>query len=93
MTHYPKWSTPNRQTELVKLFVDSGGFCVFGHQDCPIPNHHYEFYIEKLISFWKQEDKEAIRLDWEAESKALHSLGEPRYRAGQFGSISRQIFY
>ena len=34
MTTYPKWSTPNRQVLLVKLFVDSGGFCIFGHTPC-----------------------------------------------------------
>lgn len=30
----PKWSTPNRQAHLVKLFVKSQGFCMYGHNPC-----------------------------------------------------------
>ncbi len=30
----PKWVTPERQAELVKLFLESQGFCVFGHTPC-----------------------------------------------------------
>lgn len=78
---------------MVKLFLDSGGFCVYGHKACSIPEHHYEVYIDGLIDYWKAEDREQARLDWEAERKAIHSLGEPRYREGRFGSISRDIFY
>ncbi|MDP2729177.1 MAG: hypothetical protein Q8O55_01685 [Dehalococcoidales bacterium] len=93
LKHLPKWSTPNRQAELVKLFVDSGGFCVFGHQDCLIPSHHYEYYIERLIAIWKADDRELDTIVWEAERQALHALNEPRYREGRFGTISREIFY
>jgi len=90
MTTYPKWSTPNRRAYLVKLFVDSGGFCVAGHQNCPIPEHHYEVYIEHIIEDWKAEDRES----WKAERKAIHSLGERRYPIrGQFSTISKDIFF
>jgi len=75
MATYPKWSTPNRRVELIKLFLDSSGFCILGHRNCPIPEHHYEVYIEGLIDGWKEQDN----LDWKAEQKALHSLGERRY--------------
>jgi len=79
---------------LVKLFLDSGGFCIFGHRNCPIPEHHYEVFIEGLISDWKAEDREQAKLDWEAESKAIHSLGERSYPIrGQFSAISRDIFF
>jgi len=30
----PKWINPSRQAELVKLFVKSQGFCIFGHYPC-----------------------------------------------------------
>ncbi len=90
MTTYPKWSTPNRRALLVKLFLDSRGFCVAGHQNCPIPEHHYEVYIERVIDDWKEEDKE----DWKAERKAIHSLGERRYPIrGRFSTISKDIFF
>jgi hypothetical protein len=94
MPHLPKWATPNRQVHLVKLFVDSGGFCVYGHQNCPIPEHHYELYIEGLIDNWKANDREQATIDWLAERKALHSLGERRYPiAGRFNNISMDIFH
>ena len=94
MATYPKWSTPDRQAVLVKLFLDSGGFCIFGHRNCPIPEHHYEVFIEGLIDDWKSEDREQAKLDWEAESKAIHSLGERRLPLrGRFNNISQDIFH
>ena len=90
MAIYPQWSTPNRQAHLVKLFLDSGGFCILGHRACLIPEHHYEVYIETLIDDWKEQDK----LDWLAERKAMHSLGERRYPIiGRFNNISMDIFH
>jgi hypothetical protein len=75
---------------LVKLFLDSGGFCVAGHRNCSIPEHHYEVYIEHIIEDWKEEDRES----WKAERKAIHSLGERRYPIrGQFSTISKDIFF
>lgn len=85
----PKWATTDRKAILVKLFLDSGGFCIYGHRDCAIPAHHYEVAIEAIIDDWQEDDRWA----WKAERKAIHSLGEPRYREGRFGSISRDIFY
>jgi len=79
---------------LVKLFLDSGGFCIFGHKNCPIPEHHYEVFIEGLIDDWKLEDREQAKLDWLAESKAIHSLGERRLPIrGRFNTISKDIFF
>ncbi len=94
MTTQPKWSTLSRKAHLVKLFLDSGGFCIFGHKDCSIPEHHYELYIESLIDSWKAEDREQARLDWIAERKAIHSLGERKYPiTGRFNNISMDIFH
>ena len=94
MTTQPKWSSPLRKAHLVKLFLDSGGFCIFGHKDCSIPEHHYELYIESLIDSWKTEDREQARLDWIQERKAIHSLGERRYPiTGRFNNISMDIFH
>jgi len=94
MANVPKWSTPDRQAHLIRLFVDSGGFCVYGHKDCLIASHHYEYFIEKLISNWVKDDRELAVIEWQIERKAIHNLCEPRtYRAGRFGTISREIWY
>ena len=88
-----KWATPDRKNALIQLFLSSRGFCVFGHKYCPYPEHHYENFIEDLISDWKQSDREFRQALWEAELKAMHSLGERRYPIrGQFSAISRDIF-
>ena len=94
MTTQPKWSTSNRKAQLVKLFLDSGGFCVYGHTNCTIPEHHYEVFIETLIDDWKAEDRAQTSLDWKAESKAMHSLGERRLPIrGKFSNIAKDIFF
>jgi hypothetical protein len=94
MTTQPKWSTSNRKAYLVKLFLDGGGFCIYGHKNCLIPAHHYELYIETVIDYWKAEDREQAKLDWEEESKAMHSLGERRLPlTGRFNNISQDIFH
>ena len=90
----PKWNTPSRQQHLVSLFLDSGGFCVFGHKPCPNPEHHYQLFIEGLIADWKAGDRAQDRAEWQAERLRLHSLGERRYPIrGQFNNISRDIFF
>lgn len=89
----PKWSTPERRQKLVDLFTSSGGFCVFGHKRCLIPEHHYELYIEALIADWKEADREQREAEWFAELKAIHSLGERTSPLrGQFSAISKEIW-
>jgi len=89
----PKWATLDRRNILVQLFLSSGGFCVYGHKKCLIPEHHYFLYSEFLIKDWKQLDKEQRQAEWEAERKALHSLGERSYPIrGQFSAVSRDIY-
>lgn len=90
----PKWATLDRKNALLQLFVSSGGFCVFGHKKCPYPAHHYEVFIEDLIHDWKQADREFRQALWEAEQKAMHSLGERSYPVrGQFSAIAQDIFH
>lgn len=94
MTTQPKWSTPDRKAYLVKLFLDSGGFCVFGHSGCQIPEHHYSIFIESLIGDWQADDRQQARLEWLAERKAMHSLGERSYPlSGRFSAISQAIWH
>ncbi|GAI66978.1 unnamed protein product [marine sediment metagenome] len=89
----PKWATLDRRNVLVQLFLSSGGFCVYGHKKCLIPEHHYFLYSEFLIKDWKHLDTEQRQAEWEAERKALHSLGERTYPIrGQFSAVSRDIY-
>jgi len=89
----PKWATLDRRNVLVQLFLSSGGFCVYGHKKCLIPEHHYSLYIELLIKDWKHLDRELDTALWEAERKALHSIGERSYPIrGQFSAVSRDIY-
>jgi len=89
----PKWATLDRRNVLVQLFLSSGGFCVYGHKKCLIPEHHYYLYSECLIKDWKHLDKEQSQAEWEAERKALHSLGGRSYPIrGQFSAVSRDIY-
>ena len=89
----PKWATPSRRASLVSLFTRSGGFCIFGESHCTIPAHHYELFIEGLISDWKADDREARSLEYRLESIRLHSLGEPREVVrGRFSTVSRDIW-
>ena len=90
----PKWVTPERQARMVELFHDSHGFCVFGHETCLIPEHHYAVFIEYLIQDWRTDDRQAETAEWEFERHRMHSLAEPyRFARGRFGTISKEIFY
>lgn len=89
----PKWATLDRKNFLVQLFLNSGGFCVYGHKKCLIPEHHYYLYSECLIKDWKHLDIEESQADWEVERQTLHSLGERSYPLrGQFSAISKDIY-
>jgi len=91
---YPKWVTPDRQAHLVHLFLNSQGFCVFGHKPCPIPEHHYEVFMENLIRDWVSDDRAQRQAEWQAEQRQIHSLGERREPLrGRFSNIAKDIFY
>lgn len=90
----PNWATPSRQAHLVRLFVKSQGFCIFGHQNCLIPEHHYHVFIEDTISEWIADDKARSLAEWKAERRIMHNLGERRLPLrGQFSNISKDIFF
>ena len=91
----PQWATLDRQAHLVKLFLQSQGFCVFGHKPCPCPElHHYEPFIDSLIADWQAEDRASQQADWRAEQRELHGLGERHHPLrGQFSAIGKDIFY
>ena len=94
VTKLPQWATPERRAKLVELFARSGGFCIFGHSPCPYPQHHYELFIEGLITEWKADDKEARAFEYKLESVRLHSLSEPRTPLrGHFSAVSKDIWY
>lgn len=89
----PKWATLDRRNFLAQLFLSSGGFCVFGHKKCLIPEHHYYLHSEILIKDWKQLDREQALTEWEAERQVIHHLGEQRFPLlGRFNAISKEIY-
>jgi hypothetical protein len=89
----PKWASVDRKAKLVDLFLNSGGFCVFGHKGCLIPEHHYQLFIEGLIKDWQSYDREERQANWQAERIALHQLAEPKEPLrGRFSAISKDIW-
>ncbi len=89
--HKPKWANGDRQAHLVKLFLQSGGFCVFGHKPCPYPEkHHYEPFTEGVIKWWKSEDRAQRQAELEAESRVLHGLHERGRPLCQFNA---EVFF
>jgi hypothetical protein len=108
MSKQPKWATPERQAYLVKLWTEYGNKCLYGHTACFDPSHYvytdfdgslkvarlYELKSEQAIKYWIADDKEEREAKWQAEQKAIHSLGERSYPLrGQFNAISKDIFY
>ena len=94
MADSPKWAIPARQTCLVQIFVRSKGFCVFGHKNCLIPEHHYEVYSEELIADWVNDDRAQREAEWNAERKAMHSTNDRRYPLhGRFDAVSQDVFF
>jgi len=93
MGRQPKWVSPHRQAYLISVFVRSGGFCVFGHKPCPIPEHHYEVYIDGLIADWAANDRADDDALWKAEQKAIHNLAERGPQRGEFNATGRDAFY
>lgn len=54
----------------------------------------YELKSETAIGYWIADDRAQRQADWEAESKAIHSLGERRYPIrGEFSVIAKDVFY
>lgn len=93
MAKTPKWVKPERQAHLVKLFLKSGGFCVFGHKPCPYPEHHYQVFIDGLVKDWALDDRAQELAAWQRERALLHSLGEKGAIRGHFSAIGREVFY
>lgn len=94
MANKPNWSNAERQHALLVLFVRSGAMCVFGHSNCLEPSHYYESFIEGLIEWWKEQDREQAATDWQAEASAIHSLGETHTPIrGRFNNIGRDIYH
>ena len=94
MSGYPNWATPDRRTHLIRLFIRSKGFCVFGHLNCDNPDHYYEVFIEGLIADWKADDRAQATAEWQAERRLIHSLAERKYPLrGTFSAISKEIFF
>ena len=90
----PKWANPERQAHLVRLFIRSGGFCVFSESPCANPDqHHYEYFTDALVKDWIRDDREARAYMLKLQRIALHRMNEQGAIRGRFNSISRNIFF
>ena len=56
-------------------------------------NPDYDTEIQRIMTYWKVDDREAKQALWEAERKVIHSLNERAYHNGRFGSVSSVIFH
>lgn len=56
-------------------------------------NPDCEAEIQRIMSYWKLDDREARQALWEAERKAIHALNEKPYHNGRFGSVSSVIWH
>ena len=89
----PKWATPERKANLVRLFLKCGGFCVFGHKPCPHPHaHHYEPFIDGMIKELIADDRERDAAEWKAERERMHWVPDTRFRQGRFDTVRRAEF-
>lgn len=89
---YPLWATPQRRARLVKLFQDSGGFCVHGHHPCPNPEHHYEYFIDGLIRDWVSDDRADREALWQRELQLMHQQPDRKGWKRRFDPVSREAF-
>jgi len=88
----PLWATPQRRAKLVKLFLDSGGFCIYGHKPCPIPEHHYEYYIDGLVREWVSDDKAEREALWKRELQLMHQMPDRKGWKRRFDPVSKETF-
>lgn len=92
--HKPKWATPERQAQLVRLFLRNGGFCVFGEKPCVNPErHHYEPFTLALVKDWIADDREAGNFSLQLQRRLLHRITERGAIRGRFSAISRTIYH
>jgi hypothetical protein len=50
--------------------------------------------LSVIIDDWQADDREQASLEWQAERKAIHSLGERRLPIrGQFNNISKDLWF
>lgn len=89
---FPQWATPERRNHLVELFLQSNGFCVLGHPNCPhLLEDCYEVASEGLITDWKAQDREERERAWKRERRRIHTAPQIRKR-GPFDTIARERY-
>jgi hypothetical protein len=58
-------------------------------QECP---RFFQNYIEPLIKFWVDDDREERTKLWRKEQREMHSLNERRWKKCQFDAVARDVF-
>jgi len=90
----PEDNIPHLHCQTVTI-IKTRCHCAYGDYPCYKPfGSHYENYADNLIAEWKQSDKDDRLALWQAEQRAMHSLGERTYPVtGRFSAISRDIYH
>ena len=91
----PEPDTPHLHCKGVIVKTKTRWHCAYGDYPCYKPfGSHYENYADNLIADWKQSDRQDRLGLWQAEQRAMHSLGERTYPVtGRFSAISRDIYH
>ena len=102
----PKWVTPTRKAQLVKLWDQYGNRCLKGHRVCPDRSHYvlvdeatgqvellrlYDVKSEDAIRYWVSDDAGQRMAEWKAERERLHR-DQRHFRQGEFDSLRRQLY-
>ena len=103
----PKWVTPTRKAQLVKLWAQYGNRCLKGHRVSPEPDHYvlvdeatgqvellrlYDVKSEGAIAYWVSDDASRRMAEWKAEQARLHRVPDLHFRQGEFDNIRREKF-
>ncbi len=103
----PKWVTPTRKAQLVKLWAQYGNRCLKGHRVCPEPDHYvlvdeatgqvellrlYDVKSEDAIGYWVSDDASRRMAEWKAEQARLHRAPDQHFHQGEFDNIRREKF-
>ena len=59
-------------------------------QECP---RFFQNYIEPLIKFWVDDDREERAELWRKEQREMHNLNERRWKKCQFDAVAKDVFF
>jgi hypothetical protein len=92
----PQWVTSQRKIYLSQTLINYLSSLKGWKLDLvtgEFYNPQYDDEIQRIISNWKTDDREAREALWKVERKTIHALNEKPYHNGRFGSVSSVIWH